>query len=767
MKNNLSRVILFFCFFLFVFAFRTFSGVNSITVLATTNGVLLAPTNIFPANIAALTNALNSAGYSAGGGGAGGLATNVYLQNGGTNLVIITNSPGNWTINTGTNVLLNGSFTGNFLGYGGGVTGIYSSSIVGTVAGALLANTASYATNAGSATNITGATGSGLNVAGNFSGNFGGSGALLVGIPGSSIESGVLLATNAQNATNIYGAGLLTMTNASLTVFTNSIANSNSYNGSFSGSGAGLTNLLSTNLVDDRTIISVTTNSTDWPWYHSDTNFTFYGSDSMMTNFTLYGTPTSIPMQIDGNRAARPPFYIHGASGVCAFPAEAGYGFTIDGNTMQLSMEDQGFQWLVMVNGRISYIAPQMPSDGALVTFNINFNGSARKNIVIFGGWGLVGVVIPSTNSFIPLTPTPLAHKTVIYGDSYVGQAYVPTAPLFGLVSQLQYQRMDLDVIGIGIGGSGYVQPGTANGITGTNFPNHLQDIVTNNPENVIIFGGINDQSWCTNTDPTNIFYVNATNTLLSLRRMLPNANVFVIGPQIPNAPTIPAYQSYWNEAQMLSNACLLANYSYTDPLLEPWITGSTSSGGAIGNAWQYIQFSDNTHPTIPLGASYFASQINGVISSNTSPLTPFDIRNVNLTGLFNGNFTGNGAGLTNVASTNIITDSRVLSPTSNQTNYTVNLRPGEISNEQIIYLQNTNAWITFTGTNVADDVRGVFFNAFTDSIPSTVLLNLPGFHTNSTFSIWVTNGFGGYFTFYNLDSTGTNLSAIDDGRIQ
>ena len=155
-----------------------------------------------------------------------------------------------------------------------------------------------------------------------------------------------------------------------------------------------------------------------------------------------------------------------------------------------------------------------------------------------------------------------------------------------------------------------------------------------------------------------------------------------------------------------------------------------------------------------------------GLVSMTNAALTVFT-NSIALSNAYNGSFTGNGAGLTNVESTNILTDSRVLSPTSNATNYTVNLRPGEISNEQIVYLANTNAWITFTATNVADTVRGVFFNAFTDSVPSTVSLNLPGFHTNSTYSIWITNGFGGYFTFYNLDSTGTNLSAIDDGRIQ
>ncbi len=44
-------------------------GVNFIGIFANTNGVILAPTNIFSANIAPLTNALNAAGYSSGGGG--------------------------------------------------------------------------------------------------------------------------------------------------------------------------------------------------------------------------------------------------------------------------------------------------------------------------------------------------------------------------------------------------------------------------------------------------------------------------------------------------------------------------------------------------------------------------------------------------------------------------------------------------------------------------------------------------------------------------
>ncbi len=208
-----------------------YNGINSLTGPAVTND---GHGNYY---VNVLTN-------GSSGGGGNGSATNVNNA-------------------TGTNV----SLSGVFVGYAGGLTNMYGSSIVGSVPSALLANTASYATNAGyalwgtnawyaayatnagTATNITGATGSGLNVGGLFSGSFAGSGSGLVGLTGANVNGAVAsaqaatLATNAINATNIYGAGLVTMTNAALTVFTNSIAVSNSYNGSFSGGGAGLTNI--------------------------------------------------------------------------------------------------------------------------------------------------------------------------------------------------------------------------------------------------------------------------------------------------------------------------------------------------------------------------------------------------------------------------------------------------------------------------------------------------------------------------------------------
>ena len=620
MKNNLSRVILFFCFFLFVFAFRTFSGVNSITVLATTNGVLLAPTNIFPANIAALTNALNSAGYSAGGGGAGGLATNVYLQNGGTNLVIITNSPGNWTINTGTNVLLNGSFTGNFLGYGGGVTGIYSSSIVGTVAGALLANTASYATNAGSATNITGATGSGLNVAGNFSGNFGGSGALLVGIPGSSIESGVLLATNAQNATNIYGAGLLTMTNASLTVFTNSIALNNAYNGSFSGTGTGLTNLSAFNLsgqllLQNGVSLTIQTNPSTNPF--DNTNWAVvnmypgqgdpWGNGNNTTPWALTNDPyiqifCGYPQskQVFGGPLGVSPFVDTNSINYLPQGPELRMKISFFGNKLAFYTDAANEAWYRSDNSVWTPFSIQI-INGSDVNYFLQFNwgnfGFHEFEMHFYGG-SILAAYWPATNTLI-LPPKP-GLTGIIIGDSVTdgsiswGEDGYP-AKLADLL-----MPYGINIIPQGEGGTGYIATNSPN----LALPFYLRltnCIIPFSPNFIIWAGGVND--------PSNGLFSAATNCYGIIKNSLPNCKQLVVGPWAVG----PGHSGPLTEGINIpiSNAAS----SFGLPVIYPqW--NSNSEWITPENYSFFLNTSDAVHPSPP-GCTYYAHQLANFVLTN------------------------------------------------------------------------------------------------------------------------------------------------------
>lgn len=115
--------------------------------------------------------------------------------------------------------------------------------------------------------------------------------------------------------------------------------------------------------------------------------------------------------------------------------------------------------------------------------------------------------------------------------------------------------------------------------------------------------------------------------------------------------------------------------------------------------------------------------------------------------------------------STNIQTQSNQLQPTSNATNFTVNLTKGEIGNVQTIWLSNTNAYISFTGTNTPDTSRTVIFEGQTNTINSQLAFNCLGYHTNAQYSTLVSNGYSAIFNFYNLDSSGTNIMISDGGR--
>ena len=131
-----------------------------------------------------------------------------------------------------------------------------------------------------------------------------------------------------------------------------------------------------------------------------------------------------------------------------------------------------------------------------------------------------------------------------------------------------------------------------------------------------------------------------------------------------------------------------------------------------------------------------------------------------------NNSIYGNGVGITNLITTNLVAQSGFLAAASAVTNYTINLLSGEIGNIQQVYLANANCFITFTGTNVADTMRSVLFRGWTNTTVSTLAFVLPSWHTNYTVAnYYVTNGQAAIFNFYNPDTSGTNVMISDGGR--
>jgi hypothetical protein len=157
-------------------------------------------------------------------------------------------------------------------------------------------------------------------------------------------------------------------------------------------------------------------------------------------------------------------------------------------------------------------------------------------------------------------------------------------------------------------------------------------------------------------------------------------------------------------------------------------------------------------------------NDVLGYITVINGRLTPLE-NSTNWLNLNKLGTNGDGGSVTNLQSTNIVTAAGSLASSGNATNYTVNLLPGEHGNIQQIYLANTNAYITVTGTNIADASRSVLFRAWTNTVASTISFKLPSWRTNATLSLTVSNGYAALFNFYNPDTTGTNVMVSDAGR--
>jgi len=126
---------------------------------------------------------------------------------------------------------------------------------------------------------------------------------------------------------------------------------------------------------------------------------------------------------------------------------------------------------------------------------------------------------------------------------------------------------------------------------------------------------------------------------------------------------------------------------------------------------------------------------------------------------------TNNAVALTNIPATNIVVTSGLLAASGNQTNYTVPLLPGPSGNLLQIYTANTNVFIRFSGTNVADAQRTVWLRGLTNTVTVTVGFDSGYVITNANFNAYLTNATAKFLNFYNLDTTGTNVIVSDGGR--
>jgi hypothetical protein len=377
--------------------------------------------------------------------------------------------------------------------------------------------------------------------------------------------------------------------------------------GTFTGGGAGLSGIYASNLTSDTTILSMVVSasppqpSTDW---------VFYAMSQNSANFLTIGGP--VDWGANGPGGYFDPVYFQtGASGLpgveIAFAMSETFG--MDGSQFVFGILGQGRTFDVLVNGVDNLVTNSVPSDGNPYWFTVTFGTAATRTITIKNPYAFYGVYLPITNGFF--LPRAVSSRMVVLGDSFVEQSYTADSQCLGLVSQMQTLLPQFDIWALGEGGTGFVNPGPSGR---TNFVGRAGDVINAAPQYVLIYGGINDIGFSTDTTATNPVYVNATNLLFTLQAALPTAKFTVIGPQWPRTPSANGDPNVFNCSILLSNACFVCNVPYVDPIAQSWITGDVTVPNS-GNADIYTSPTDFTHPTVPSGAKYLANQIVSSLS--------------------------------------------------------------------------------------------------------------------------------------------------------
>jgi lysophospholipase L1-like esterase len=203
--------------------------------------------------------------------------------------------------------------------------------------------------------------------------------------------------------------------------------------------------------------------------------------------------------------------------------------------------------------------------------------------------------------------------RVIAIGDSITGGGDgFPDQPATDWPSMLAKLLGWNDVWNSAIGGTGFIAQGAGDGFP--NFGQRIQDVCRNNPDLVIVFGGINDG---VSSTPTQI-QAAALAYFKAVRTCLPTTPIIVLGAWPASTGPAPARIA-------VETAIHSAVTEFHDPLAyfvpvstDPagsWITGTGNVGSptGAGNADRLID-PRRTHPT-DAGIRYFAERLATAIS--------------------------------------------------------------------------------------------------------------------------------------------------------
>ncbi|HEV7924139.1 MAG TPA: SGNH/GDSL hydrolase family protein [Verrucomicrobiae bacterium] len=355
------------------------------------------------------------------------------------------------------------------------------------------------------------------------------------------------------------------------------------------------------------------------------TNPTVYGTASVYpdvanitiyTNENPYGTNCAAANAYDLTNGlfsffrSKPYLYQpNQVSGTAPAFGTATLGFTFGIYGQEFVIEEEGYGQTLFVNldGVSQPITTSLTNDGSYYYIKYTFASWAPRTIrVNQAGGSVTAVYYPATSGWI--RGASYAYKRmIVLGDSYTdGANGIGTCQTFPSV--LMNYFLNLDVWPSGSGGTGYIANNS--GIS-ENFQGRVQsDVITNNPDIVMVAGGINDLGY-----PSNQLYSAASQLYSTLKQSLPAATILVVGPWWPRS--IPIDTNMMAGASAIQAAAANAGLAFIQPAgnnPNPWITGYYSVPGS-GNAVNFIS-SDGTHPTVA-GHAFLAANLAPFVASN------------------------------------------------------------------------------------------------------------------------------------------------------
>lgn len=222
-------------------------------------------------------------------------------------------------------------------------------------------------------------------------------------------------------------------------------------------------------------------------------------------------------------------------------------------------------------------------------------------------------IVIGITDSmWYPAADTSI--RAIVFGDSFT-EGYLLPQQYTGYANTLGYMLGWDDLIISGVGGTGYLKPGTA-----MKWRDRINDLIAPAPDVIVILGSINDAIGSAYTAAQ----VQAEATLFyqQLTTALPNTPIFVAGVQVMQPGR--AASSALNQLALDQNTALktvIAGFptcrwiEMNDPS-DLWFTGSSTVAAPVGdgNADRFVLV-DGTHPP-QVGHDYLARRLYDAIKA-------------------------------------------------------------------------------------------------------------------------------------------------------